>query len=210
MVDARGNTHQFAYDSLGRLTRDDNPAGGFKTLSRRDTTNGYYVTVGTAEGRTSKYVAEKLSTGALVFTNIDMSGLKTVTAQATNGSTTTTAPDGTIIIQTSGIDPRFGMQAPVVKALSVTMPSSLSATISEGRKITQMTGSAVTGFLDSLIINGKVYRTSFDGISKVFTNTTPVGRRVYTRQDSLGHITQDSIPGIAPTNYSYDSDGALL
>jgi YD repeat-containing protein len=40
MKDARDHLWEFTYDSLGRLIRDDDPAGGYKTLSPEATEHG--------------------------------------------------------------------------------------------------------------------------------------------------------------------------
>ena len=55
LTDARGNTYHFTYDSLGRLIRDDDPAGGIKTLVRADAGETYTITLSTALNRTTTY-----------------------------------------------------------------------------------------------------------------------------------------------------------
>jgi hypothetical protein len=42
------SAYGFSFDTLGLLTRDQNPAGGFKSLSRTEIPNGFQVTLTTA------------------------------------------------------------------------------------------------------------------------------------------------------------------
>jgi len=60
MRDARHATHTFWYDTLGRLIRDDDPVGGFKTLSRTEGENVYTVTVTSALSETTAYRVQEL------------------------------------------------------------------------------------------------------------------------------------------------------
>jgi YD repeat-containing protein len=110
---------------------------------------------------------------------------------------------------TDGSDPRFGMQAPVLKNATITMPSALQATVSGGRLITQMTGNTVTGMADSIIVNGNVFKGSYDGNQRLITSTTAEGRKVFARFDAKDRITKDSLPGFAPTTYTYDTLGRI-
>jgi RHS repeat-associated protein len=157
-----------------------------------------------------KYLVQQSSAGNIRLTNVNESGLKTFTAIGGNGTISTITPDSTITTLSGFPDPRFGLQSPVENSVTIRVPSSLQSTMSEGRLISQMTGQVVTGFKDSMIINGNISRMAYDGNQRLLTNTSPEGRHVYTRHDSLGHVIQDSIPGIVPTNYHYDSKGRII
>ncbi len=86
MTDAKGKLYRYFHDSAGLLVRDEDPAGGFKTLSRTNLPNGHEVTLTTAEGQSSRYRVEKLSTGDMRYTTIDASGLATVTTNKLDGA----------------------------------------------------------------------------------------------------------------------------
>ena len=117
LTDPRGNVHRYLYDALGRLIRDENPAGGVKTLARTDITDDHYtVTLTTALGLVTTYEVEELPTGDTRRVRIDPSGARTESLIRTDGSRRVTYPDGTVTNSVEGPDPRFGMQAPILKS----------------------------------------------------------------------------------------------
>lgn len=101
------------------------------------------------------------------------------------------------------------METPLTDTLKVTTPTGLSSVFSQTRTVTQMTGSEITGLTDSLITNGRVTTSVYDGNQDLITTTSPEGRQTFSYTDSLGRVVQSSVPGIAPVNYSYDSNGFL-
>ena len=50
-TDPRKNIHKFFYDENGRLTRDEDPAGGYTELERTELVTGYKVTSKRAKDR---------------------------------------------------------------------------------------------------------------------------------------------------------------
>ena len=75
------------YDALGRLIRDENPAGGVTTLARTDMTEDHYtVTLTTALGRVTTYEVEELSTGDTRRVRVAPSGARTEALYRTDGS----------------------------------------------------------------------------------------------------------------------------
>ena len=135
--DGRGNQYAYSYDAQGRLIRDDDPATGFKTLARTDQATGWTVNTATALNRTSSFQVNNLSTGELRQTDTDASGLVTTRRFFnTLGFSFFTAPDGTQTNTVETGDPRWGMQAPVLKSLSVQLPSGLTSSLSSTRAVT--------------------------------------------------------------------------
>ncbi|MCC6965793.1 MAG: Ig-like domain-containing protein, partial [Nitrospira sp.] len=63
LKDARGNLHTNTYDAQGRLIKDEDPAGGFKQLTRTEQTTGWTVALSTALNRTTTYQVENLPIG---------------------------------------------------------------------------------------------------------------------------------------------------
>ncbi|MGH7452999.1 MAG: RHS repeat-associated core domain-containing protein, partial [bacterium] len=110
----------------------------------------------------------------------------------------------------NGPDPRFGMEAPLIKSLTVQTPAGLQSTMSQSRVITQMSGLTVTGQIDSVKINGRIYRTIYDGNLKQFTNISPEGRQTVTRVDNKGRVIEETVTGVSPIIYTYDTQGRLI
>jgi YD repeat-containing protein len=55
MITPRGHRYELTWDAKGRLFRDNDPAGGYKQLTRIDSIGGYSVSLRTAMGRTTSY-----------------------------------------------------------------------------------------------------------------------------------------------------------
>src|SRR5262249_28615633 len=132
LTDPSRGLHRFSYDALGRLTRDQDPAGGSSTLARTDAPDGYTVTLTTAEGQVSTFQIQNLPDGRQRRINTPPAGHAVVTVYGTDGTETTTDPDGTVTTLTYGPDPRFGMQAPVVSATRTT-PGGVKTTLTATR-----------------------------------------------------------------------------
>jgi RHS repeat-associated protein len=209
MRDPKNNLTTYTYDSLGRISKADYPNGGSKQFAKQETADGFEVTMTTAEGSKKKYEVEKIVIGTQKYTNSDVNGLKTVKRYGNDGSIQVTNPDGTIIDKKVKPDPRFSRQAPLIDTLKVTTPSGLVSTFSQNRTITQYTGDQVTGLTDSLITNGKVTVSEYDGNQHLTTTTSPEGRQTFSYADTLGWVIQSTVPGLAPVNYTYNSDGFL-
>ncbi len=209
-TDARGNKSYYAYDELGRLIYDEDPAGGFKTLSKTDLPNGWETTLTSAEGMTQTYRVERLPDGSTQMTNTFESGLSNVALNKTDGTSSVTFPDGTVTAKTLGPDPRFGMEAPLIDKLTVSTPGGLTSTMSQGRIITQISGLEVTGLTDTVTVNGKSTVSVYEGDDGKFTTTSPEGRNSFSYIDDKCRVVQDSIPGIHAVYYTYDDEGFLI
>ena len=88
LTDAKNNPpHVFAYDSIGRLTRDTDPSGGYKSLVRQLSDTGMTATVTTALGRATTHSLFRLSTGDTRRVHTDPAGVVTTTEERANGAT---------------------------------------------------------------------------------------------------------------------------
>jgi len=104
---------EYSYDNVGRLARVDDPAGGFQTLSREETANGYIATKTTALGRITRYQVENLLTsGQQKLTNTLPAGEKTELFTNHNGISTMVQPDGNSDNNCSGTRPSFRHASP--------------------------------------------------------------------------------------------------
>ena len=73
LLDSRGGLHRFVYDTMGRLVRDEDPAGGVTSLERQEIENGYLVRrqekIDENTEVVTTYQVETLSTGGQRMTN---------------------------------------------------------------------------------------------------------------------------------------------
>jgi RHS repeat-associated protein len=212
MTTPRGHTYSYGYDTWGQLTRDDDPAGGFKTLTETITPTGYTVDVATALGRTTRYAVERLPIGSTRRTTTDPAGLQERLLRGTDDTWVTTYPDGSEQSITLGSDPRFLMQAPVRKDAAFTTPGGLIYHLAEERTATPTNPQdplAVTSLTEQTTINGRVYASTFDAATRRITQTTPMGRQVVTKVDTQGRPLEVQVGGLLPITYAYDTRGRL-
>jgi RHS repeat-associated protein len=207
------NTHasEYTYGALGRLTGTLDAEGGTKTPARTDQSSGYTVGVTSGLGVSRSYSYEPMAGGAFKRVSTDGAGLATTSVYASDATTTTTTPDGTTITTQQRPDPRFGMQARL-RSRSIQLPSGLTATVETGRRTILANASdplSMVSQVDSTILNGRVYRTTWTAASRSITTQSPEGRTVTHRVDSQGRLTEVDVPGFTPITYEYDARGRL-
>ncbi|HEX2204525.1 MAG TPA: hypothetical protein VHG91_14535, partial [Longimicrobium sp.] len=203
-----GRVHAFEYDALGRLTRDDDGAGGFQTLVQADSADSEGVARLTAEGRSSRFVTETLPTGNRVRATYDAAGLATRTVRETAERVTTTLPDGTSLRQEMGPDPRFGMQAPLVRASTLVTPAGRRLSTTASRQIF-VSGGRTLLVTERTGLNGRESTLVHNLPGRLLTRTSAEGRVASVRLDSLDRVVEVSAAGMAPTAYTYDAEGRL-
>jgi RHS repeat-associated protein len=207
--DPRGGVHVFQHDSMGRLVRDANPAGGWKELARNQYSDGYTVSVTTALGRSTLHRSKTLSTGDQLRTATSRDGTSAVTTLSMSGTDTRVAADGTVMTIARARDPRFGLVAPMVST-TVRTPGGKTLVLSEGRSATLSDpGDPVSATLlgGSLSLNGRVYSSTFDAVTRTVTARTPSGRVMGSVLDDRGRLSALRLPGTAQVDISYDAEG---
>jgi len=212
LTDRRNFIHNFTYDGLGLLTKDEDPAGGSKSLSRTEITNGYQVEMATAMGRTTNYSVENQLTGDQRRVNIYPDGTKTDTLNKSSGSRTIKLSDGTNIETLIGPDPRFGMQSPLIESATVKTPGGIAMTLSQSRAVTLTDPDnplSLSTLTDTINRNGQTYTIAYDAVTRTFTKTTPVGRQETTKIDPLGRVIEEQRSGLNLMQYTYDAHGRL-
>ena len=206
-----GFTYSMTYDALGRLTYAHNPAGGSSTLVRTELADGHRVGITTALGRTNSYLTETLATGVKHHRNTFQDGTVAESHTGTDGINTTTLPDGTITTNVPGPDPRFGMQAPLIKDSSVAT-GGLTSNTANSRSVT-LTDPAnplsLSSLTDTSTINSRTFTTAYDAATRIFTVISPTGRQMTYSIDTQGRITGSQVPGLESTSYSYNARGRL-
>ncbi|MGB3397170.1 MAG: hypothetical protein WBB60_12045, partial [Nitrospira sp.] len=142
----------------------------------------------------------------------DNTGRLTTVLRKGDNRTTFTAPDGTVTTQVQGPDPRFGMQAPLLKSLTVQTPLGLTSSLTTTRAVTLTTPSDLLSLAtqtDTLVINGRQYQSTFTQAAKTLTTTTPTGRTSTVTLDAKGRVVQEQVTGLEPVAYAYDNFGRL-
>ena len=215
--DHKGYEHRFTYDDLGRLIKDEDPAGGYTELSRSERANGHTVNVNTAEGRQTSYTVEYISE-TIRRTDTDPAGGITVTDIKSDGTCHVTYPDGSVVTMVKEADPRpgMGMLVPVTKESIVHTPAGLASAVTRGRTV-ELTDPqdlfSITKITDTVSNNGQEYIHTYDinreGQTVTLTTTTPEGRQTQSILDWYGRVTKETIDNLEPVRYTYNEKGHL-
>lgn len=214
LTNPRNQKTLFAYDELGRLTRDQNAEGGAKSLTEEVLNEGDLRILGfeDALGITTYYKTEYLTNGDQKRTTIWPDGTQAVTRYNTNGTAEWTQPDGMVGAITTGPDPRFGMQTPLLTSMTTKTPAGLTLSLSASRNLTLANPKDITSVVsqtDTINVNGRTSTYTYDGATSTATVTTPLGRKSQRTMDVLGRVTSSQTPGIEAVNYSYTPSGLL-
>lgn len=212
MVDAGSNPWHYDYDGLGRLTRVEDPAGGFKELVRTDLEDGREVTLTTAEGVVNTYRVETLSTDEKRYTNILGCCGQNEVLIGTDGTSTTTYADGSVITKVPAPDPRWGMLAPMTRTATITLPSSLTYTADTSRTVVladPYDPFSIQSVATTLTLDGRDYLSEYDSATRTYTLTTPEGRQTTVGLDDLGAVVRHQLADLGPLNVAYDTHGRL-
>src|SRR6266540_3392491 len=209
----RTGVHTFSYDEVGRLTRDTNPICGFTALARIDHTRGYTVTITNALSDTTIMGVDELPTGDQRRVSIGPNGATSIVLIKPDGSQTITRADGTITTVVQAPDPRWGMQAPIAK--SVTIKGSDGQTFYTKTANRTVTLADPTDLLslqtqtDTVTVNGRTTTTVFNAANRTITTTDPASKQTVVTLDAQGRPVQEQTTNLAPLQYDYDSQGRL-
>jgi len=209
MTNPRGGVTDFEYDADGRLTRDNDAADGFLTLTRTSTPDGFSVVTETAESRVTQFNVGSPGAGGQTRANTWPSGLSTQVQSAEAGTTSIQRPDNTLSVTTLTPDPRFGMQSPI-RSIKETLPSGRVRNLVRSRTVQlddPMDPFSVSSVVDVTRLNGAPTTSEYLSASRTLTTTTTLGRTAVTTLDAAGRVIQVSPAGAAATNIVYDSGG---
>jgi RHS repeat-associated protein len=212
LVDPRGGSHVMTYDAQGRLATDTSPAGARWTLTRTSSTP-VHVDVATALGRTRGHDLQVLLDGTEQRALTYEDGTKLSWTRGSDGTSTTTYPDGTVSVVREDPDPQWGMLAPLVGEQTITLPSGLIASASTTSTATFADGSGALTSLTQLDTSTDdadgTWDRLWDAATRTTTWTTPSGRVLSSVVDAHGRTTQLTVPGITPVTVSYDAHGRV-
>lgn len=213
-IDPKNQAAQLEYSDLGRLVKDIDAAGGTQSLTRTDfpSRQGFQTVRTTGLGRTTTYRVENFMAGGQRRRVIAPDGLTTETLKWPNGKTATATPDGTVITEVQGPDPRFGMQAPIITQ-ATTQSGGLTATVTASRAAALRDAHdpwSLIRLTDTITLNGRVTTTVYDAASRTATTTTPGGRQRTATLDAQGRLIRAQTAGLAATAIGYDEFGRPL
>ncbi len=212
MTDAKGNRSVYDYNARGRLVKDSDAAGGSLSLARAGIPNGFDVTTTTKLGEVTTHRTENLPAGGMSMVDTYADGTTVQTVIGTNGLRTITKSDGTVASLQQGPDPRFGMQAPIVTATTVTTRGGLNKVTSMQRTITLSEPNNPLSLLtltDNVTINGRLYTNVIDTGTMQRTTTSPEGRKLVTTFDAQGRVVRKQFGNLNPINYTFDTRGRM-
>ena len=208
----RGNFTDIEYDAQGRLQQDSNQLGGYIRLESDETTDSLTTTKTTAEGRVSIYKMSSLPTGNRLRTNTFPSGLQFTKEFGKDGNHTELYADGMEVTQLWGADPAWGLMTPLLKEKVTTTPAGLVFTRSFERQTVLSDPADPLSLVsrnDTVTVNGRAWKTSFDAGALLWTSESPQGRLRYRTIDTRGRTVAYEVPNLAPTSFTYDGRGFL-
>ena len=212
LTDPRHNTHHFSYDENGLLTKDEDPAGGFISLTRAAINGGFSIARSSAEGRTQRHDLLIGSDLSEQRTSVATDGLVVNTTIKSN-QTTSALPDGTSATATTSPDPLFGSAAPFTSATTSRLPSGLSMSVAQTSAVTLSDPSnplSLTSRTTTTTINGASWRTIYTAANRTSVVTSPTGRSVTAILDVKGRLVSQAVANLAPIILTYNSTGLPL
>lgn len=212
-TDPRGQVSSYSYDSDGRLSKDSDPplAGGSQALTFSPAPGSWTVDKTSALGRKTHYQVQDLGTGDRKRVNTFPDGTIVTRLEETSGTNTTTLADGTVIKETKGPDPRFGMVAPTIST-DTTTPGGIvrSEVVTRMAQVSNPNDLlSLTSYAETRTLNGRVYQTTFDPTLRTLTTTTPAARKSFVTLDNHARVASAQIDGLMATQFGYDSRGRL-
>jgi RHS repeat-associated protein len=170
------------------------------------------VTLTSPLGQSTAHRVERLVTGETRLTTVNAAAGQMQTVIGINGTQSGTLPDGTTTNLVIGPDPRWGMQAPLVKTMTATTPGGKMYTTSAQRSATLATPSdllSLQSLTETVTINGRNYTSAYVAATRTVTSTSPAGRVEKATLDAKGRLIQVQVGNLAPVSYSYDARGRL-
>ncbi|MBN1823854.1 MAG: hypothetical protein JW803_06015 [Endomicrobiales bacterium] len=212
LIDPKGNTHKFTYSNDGRLVKDENPLGGWTSLSRTVDANGFTVAKNTAEQRKAAYTVENLPNGDTLSTVEGCCGGAITTLTKTDGTQKINRPEGTIIETREEPDPVFGMQSPIDADVTIKTPQGLTYNEKRQRDVILNDSDNALSLgsqKDKLTINDKTYVSEYSSATRTSVMSTPERRKITLTYDDSVRPLSLGLYDLAVTSFSYDTYGRL-
>lgn len=207
-TDPNRMTYQFSYDEEGRLTKDEDPAGGAKILTRTETPDGFTITKSTTLGRGNPLEVHRLKSGTVVRVNTKTGGAQSTTTRAADKTRTVNLSSGMTLTATSRADDRFGAQVEVPDETELRTPSGLTMRI---RTTQSTTGGPLSlqSWRRTETTNGRTFESAFDPATSTLTYTSATGRTLTAAVDGAGRVVRRDVPLLQPVEITYEARGFL-
>lgn len=132
-----------------------------------------------------------------------------------DGSREITYPDGTMITVIPGPDPRWGMQAPLIKSITIKLPSGKSTTFEKNHSIILEDSNnllSLVSLTETFKINNALYESVFNRTNNTLSFASPGGAlSTILNFNSQGRVAQitPAEPSIHPIQLFYYDNGLL-
>jgi YD repeat-containing protein len=212
MTDPAGETFEFEFDGAGRLTRDEDPAGGVQTLERVELENGYEVVHRkSVTTNPTIYRATTDETGASFrHRTIQPDGTSRESVQRADGITVHRQPDGTVIEVTTIPDARHGAMTPVPHLVRTRLPSGLTRTTRETRSYSKdVFGNLHTVEVRRAMGSDPSMVMAHDVKAGIQTIVSPEGRQQTRYLDLHSRPIRIEVAGLTPIEMRYDPNGRV-
>jgi RHS repeat-associated protein len=204
---------RFGEPPLGRLIKDEDAGGGFTALARTESARGFEVALTTALKPATTYSVNELATGSEDRLEKCCCGAETKTAFAHSRSHEVRHPDGTVDTVTLQPDPRWGLQTPLLKNITVTTPGGLKSETTLQRKANLAKPNnplSLQSLVDTYTVNGRKFTNTLDVAKKTIVRVSPGGRTRTTTFDEHDRISKIEEPGVLPVHVDYDDKGRVV
>jgi RHS repeat-associated protein len=212
VTDPRANQFNFAYDSEGRLVRTESAGCCAGELARTSADGATTVAATSPEGRVTTYASETLPTGEVRQRNTFPDGTANLTLTGIDASRATTFADGTVVAEQDGGDPRFGMDAPVLKSQTVRTPGGLARSLAMEQQVLlsdPINPLSLVALTNIAVVNSRTNTVRYDAATRTLTTFSPEGRQTVAMADAQGRPTQIEVPGLETVRLAYDARGRL-
>jgi RHS repeat-associated protein len=212
LTDPRTNKFNFAYDAEGRLIHEESAGCCAGELARTAGDGASTVTATSPEGRQTTYASQTRVTGEVRRRNTFPDGTANETVTGIDASRSTTFADGTVIMEQDGGDARFGMQAPLLKSLTIRTPGGLARSVVMDQQVGLSDPAdllSLVAFTNTVVLNGRTNTTRYDAATRTFTGNTGEGRQTVAAVDAQARPLEVRVPGLEPLTLTYDARGRL-
>ncbi|MEA3209504.1 MAG: hypothetical protein QOE70_2561 [Chthoniobacter sp.] len=210
-TDPAGAAHTFQYDTGGRLLTADFAGAPLTTLARVELPDGFRVGISDALRAEGTFQIESFPDRSELRTNTNAAGLPATERRSANGVRFASFRSGFTMKSKSSADLRLGYLAPFTSELVIATPGGRSLTISATRSPEATPGDPLSLIKqdETVSIGNALYQTSYDAVTRVSEETSPLARRTRETRDAAGRPARLETGSLEPLTLAYDARGRL-